>query len=141
MTASPADPLERDLMDGLVQTSFEVMAALNRVGARYDLSLTQVRLLGVLRDRRPGVTDLARHLGLDKSTVSGLVDRAARRGLVERVADPVDRRSVRVVLSDRGRELARTAEDELAQLLAPLTGRLSPAEQRRTQALLARMLA
>lgn len=136
---TPATP-ERELVDAMVQASFEVMAALNRVGARHDLSLTQLRLLGVLRDRRPGVTDLARHLGLDKSTVSGLVDRAARRGLVERVADPADGRAVRVALSDRGRELARAAQDEVDGLLTTMTGRLSAAERRRTRSLLARMV-
>lgn len=130
---------DRELMDGLVQTSFTVMADLSRVGAGHDLSLTQLRLLGILRDRRLGVTDLARHLGLDKSTVSGLVDRAVKRGLVERAADPEDGRAVRVTLSAQGLELARTVVDEVAALITPMTDRLTGAEQRRLRSLLLRM--
>lgn len=130
---------DRELMDGLVQTSFTVMADLSRVGAGHDLSLTQLRLLGILRDRRLGVTDLARHLGLDKSTISGLVDRAVKRGLVERAADPEDGRAVRVTLSAQGLELARTVVDEVAALITPMTDRLTGAEQRRLRSLLLRM--
>jgi MarR family transcriptional regulator, lower aerobic nicotinate degradation pathway regulator len=129
---------DRDLLDTLVQTSFAMMAVLNRVGARHDLSLTQLRLLGILRDRRPGVTDLARHLGLDKSTVSGLVDRAVKRGLVERFADPGDGRAVHVALSAPGRDLAETVEAEIALLVAPMIEGLTRVEQRRLRALLAR---
>ena len=46
-------------------------------------------------------------LGLDKSSTSGLVDRAERRGLVCRVPSQIHRRSVRVRLTDHGRGLAR----------------------------------
>jgi DNA-binding MarR family transcriptional regulator len=134
-----AQSRERDLMDGLVQASFAVMAVLNRVGARHGLSLTQLRLLGILRDRRLGVTDLARHLGLDKSTISGLVDRAARRELVERTADPGDGRAVQVTLSVQGRQLAESIADEIAVLIAPMTDNLTGAEQRRMLTLLMRM--
>ncbi|MGY1962144.1 MarR family transcriptional regulator [Nocardia gipuzkoensis] len=64
------------------------MAVLTRIGSEHDLSLTQLRLLGLLRDRRPRMTDLAAFLGLDKSTMSGLVERAERRGLVARGKSP-----------------------------------------------------
>ncbi|ERK69221.1 hypothetical protein N136_04459, partial [Leifsonia aquatica ATCC 14665] len=78
MTDTPDDAL----VDALVQTSFVVTGVLTRVAAERDLSLTQLRMLGVLRDRRPRMAQLAALLGLDKSTVSGLIERAERRGLV-----------------------------------------------------------
>src|SRR3954462_10769404 len=71
-------------VDVLVQLSFLVQGVLGRIAAEHDLSLTQVRLLGILRDRRPGMLELARHLGLDKSSMTGLVARAEKRGLVRR---------------------------------------------------------
>jgi len=130
---------EHELMDELVQVAFAVMAVLGRVGARHELSLTQLRLLGILRDRRLGATDLARHLGLDKSTISGLVDRAGKRGLVERSADPGDGRAVQVTLSEKGRQLAASMADEVAVLIAPMTDTLTAAEQRRMHALFTQM--
>ncbi|XVS66470.1 MarR family winged helix-turn-helix transcriptional regulator [Actinosynnema sp. CA-299493] len=117
---SPDDALE----DALVRTSFRVMAVLTRVGAEHDLSLTQLRLLGILRDRRPRMTDLAAFLGLDKSTMSGLVERAERRGLVARGKSPEDRRVVDVLITPAGRDLAERLEVEVRSALAPFTGRL-----------------
>jgi DNA-binding MarR family transcriptional regulator len=131
---------DQELMDGLVQTSFTVVAVLSRVGARHDLSLTQLRLFGILRDRRLGVTDLADRLGLEKSTVSGLVDRAVRRGLVERTAVPGDGRAVHVTLSAAGQRHAAEVAEQIAAELAPLTDRLAGGEQRRLQALLTRLI-
>jgi hypothetical protein len=66
------------------------------IAAEHGLSLAQTQLLGVLRDREPLMSELGRHLGLDKSSISGLVDRAQRRGLVTRTASDVDRRAIRV---------------------------------------------
>jgi hypothetical protein len=48
------------------------------------------------------LADLASFTGLERSTISGLIDRAAQRGLVTRTADPHDGRSVRVALTESG---------------------------------------
>ncbi|MEV0299473.1 MarR family transcriptional regulator [Nocardia sp. NPDC050710] len=114
------------LEDALVRTSFRVMAVLTRIGSEHDLSLTQLRLLGLLRDRRPRMTDLAAFLGLDKSTMSGLVERAERRGLVARGKSPVDRRVVDVFITPMGSELAQRVQEEIRVALAPYTDRLAP---------------
>ena len=71
------------IVDSLVQLSFLVQGVLGSVAARYDLSITQTRLLGVLRDREPGMLELSNFLGLEKSSVTGLIDRAERRGLAQ----------------------------------------------------------
>ena len=94
--ARSAEAEELNLTDALVQSSFLVQGVLRRVAARHDLSVVQMRLLGILRDREPGTLALAAYLELDKSSVTGLVDRAEKRGLVERVADPDDGRAVRI---------------------------------------------
>src|SRR6202167_4472832 len=60
---------QRDLTDALVQASFAVMAVLNKVGAEHDLSLTQLRVLAILRDRRGKMSERADYPGLDKSTI------------------------------------------------------------------------
>ncbi|SDM95278.1 DNA-binding transcriptional regulator, MarR family [Lentzea albidocapillata subsp. violacea] len=112
------------LEDALVRTSFRVMAVLTRIGSENDLSLTQLRLLGLLRDRRPRMTELAAFLGLDKSTMSGLVERAERRGLVARGKSPDDRRVVDVFITPMGSELAERLQEEVRAALAPFTDRL-----------------
>ncbi|WP_328616650.1 MarR family transcriptional regulator [Amycolatopsis sp. NBC_00355] len=134
------EPGPDEVLDNLVQVSFTVMALLSRAAAAHDLSLTQLRALAILRDRTPKMAELAEHLGLDRSSVTGLIDRAVKRGLVRREASADDGRSVRVGLTEEAHRLARKLEAEIAGLLAPLTRDLTPAERNRLGALLGRML-
>jgi DNA-binding MarR family transcriptional regulator len=114
------------LTDALVELSFLIQATLGRLAGEHGLTLVQVRLLGILRDREPGIVELADVLRLEKSSVSGLVDRAERRGLVERAPpQSADGRTIRVLLTERGRRMAgrfaERAEAEIAELLSYLS--------------------
>ncbi len=130
-------PDDRDLLaDALAQAAFATMAALGRIGAEEDLSLTQLRVLGILRDRCLRMTELADHLGLEKSSLSGLVDRAQQRGLVERAPAADDRRAVEVFLSASGRRLAERLTARFADALEPLTAGLDAGERTRLHDLL-----
>ncbi|MGH3122619.1 MAG: MarR family winged helix-turn-helix transcriptional regulator [Streptosporangiaceae bacterium] len=128
------------LLDALVQASFVTMAVLSKVGAENDLSLTQLRVLAILRDRRVRMTRLAGYLGLEKSTMTGLVDRAAKRGLLERGPGACDGRAVDVFLSPAGAALAERLYAQVGRSLSPLTSELRSAERRQAQTLLERML-
>src|ERR1700677_2245167 len=129
--AQPDSPDQRELIDALVTTSFTTMAVLNRIAAEHDLSLTQIRVLAILRDRRVKMSELADYLGLDKSTITGLVDRAEKRGLLQRTPNPVDGRAVDVFLTAEGRELTERGAGRIAGSLSPMTSKLSRAEARR----------
>src|SRR5271170_4102073 len=107
--ARPAAPGALSPADGLAQLSFLIHGILERRAREHDLSIIQTRLLGVLRDRRPTMNELARLLDLDKSSVTGLVDRAQRRGLVVRVPSTEDRRSFTVSLTPQGRSFVTMA--------------------------------
>jgi DNA-binding MarR family transcriptional regulator len=113
-------------VDALAQLSFLVQGTLARRAAEHGLSLIQTRLLGVLRDREPGMNELAKLLELDKSSVTGLVDRAAGRGLVRRVPSTDDRRATRVQLTRAGRALvsdvAAQFETDVDEIVACLSG-------------------
>jgi DNA-binding MarR family transcriptional regulator len=129
-----------DVVDALVRSAFTTMAALSKIGAASDLSLTQLRVFGILRDRRLRMTELADFLGLEKSTMSGLIDRAEKRGLVQRAPSATDRRAVDVFLTPRGLQVAGQVRERVERELSPMTSVLTHAEQRRLQALLERML-
>lgn len=116
------------------------MAILNKIGAENDLSLTQLRVCGILRDRRLRMAGLARFLGLEKSTMSGLVDRAEARGLLAREPSADDGRAIEVFLTKDGLKLAARLEARLQEALAPMTHRLDAADQRTLRGLLERML-
>lgn len=134
----PPDSRE-GLVDTLVTASFVVMAVISRIGAAHELSLSMVRLLGILRDRRPRMAELAEYLGLEKQTMSGLVARAEKRGLVARVPNEDDGRAVDVVLTDDGARLLHELRAEGCAALAPLVANLEASEQQLARDLLQRL--
>jgi DNA-binding MarR family transcriptional regulator len=138
--APSADTAQQDLISALVRASFATTAVLSRVAAEHDLSLTQLRVLAILRDRRVRMSELADYLGLDKSTISGLVDRAEKRGLLQRAPNPADGRATDVFLTAEGVQLAGLGEAKIARSLSPMTGKLTRAETLRLTALLEHVL-
>ncbi|MGD0555039.1 MAG: MarR family transcriptional regulator [Streptosporangiaceae bacterium] len=119
------------VVDGLVQLSALVQAVLVQSTGTADLSVLQGRLLGVLRDREPTMAQLGRLLDLDKSSTTGLVDRAVHRGLVRRAEVPEDRRAFRVVLTDEGRRAAEQVTAEVNRQVSELTDGLSDTNRHR----------
>jgi MarR family transcriptional regulator, lower aerobic nicotinate degradation pathway regulator len=137
----PAPPSPQlDPVDGLAQLAFVVMGLLERRAAEHDLSIPATRLLGVLRDREPTMNELARILGLDKSSVTGLVERAERRGLVERAPSPADRRAVLVRLTGEGRTLVSAAAGLCSADVTALLGHLPARDRAALSRLLSRLL-
>jgi DNA-binding MarR family transcriptional regulator len=132
--------LELGIVDSMAQLSFAVHGFLEHRASKNGLSIIQTRLLGVLRDRKPAMNELARLLELDKSSITGLVDRAERRGLVERVPSATDGRAMLVHLTREGRSLgARIAagfQADISEFLACL----SEPEQRTFSELATRVL-
>jgi DNA-binding MarR family transcriptional regulator len=96
------------------------------------MSTTEAHAIDELRARGPlAQKDLARSLGLQKSTISRLVDQLEADELVARVTNPSDSRSVQIVLTPNGRRrakrLAAARQAFFEQLLEPLD-----ADDRRT---------
>lgn len=141
VTPAPASAHgELSTVDGLAQLSFLIYGTLERRAAEHDLSIIQTRLLGVLRDRTPSMNELAKLLALDKSSISGLVDRAERRGLVARVPSTADRRSVLVSLTYDGRSLVSQVSARFEKDVSMLLDGLPPADRQALSALISRML-
>ena len=113
-TADRVD-VRRRAWRALMQTVGTVSDTLDReLRARTDLDLqTYDALLHVYEARDAGIrmSDLARNISLSKPGLTGLVDRLEKRGLIARTADPEDRRAIRVVLTDAGREAFLAAAD------------------------------
>jgi DNA-binding MarR family transcriptional regulator len=145
MAPEPAGPPaaargQLNIIDGLAQLAFVIHGMLADRAAEHDLSVTQARLLGVLRDRTPTMNELARLLGLDKSSISGLVDRAERRGLVVRIPSAEDKRAVLVGLTDQGRSLVSQAAARFGADLTAMLDPLPPSDRDALSAIVSRLL-
>lgn len=93
----------------------------------YDLSVPQCDVLTTLTERE-GVSqqELAERLYVTKGNISGLIDRLAANGLVERRATAGDRRSHSIHLTPEGRELALRGIEAQKKFVAETFGRIGP---------------
>lgn len=129
MPPEPDAATTSPFVDALVQVSFTVMDVLTRAAAEHDLSVTQLRLLGLLRDRTPAMAAIAQHLGLDPSSVSGLVDRAERRGLVQRSTATHDARVTMISVTPTGRDVSKQLATAVTARLEELVRLVLPSER------------
>lgn len=104
--------MEPDPIDAAISAYSEAMQVMEpirmQVWEERQLTVSQLRLTYLIRDQQnPSLGDLAERLGITGATMSGLVDRLVRRGIVERMQDSSDRRVVRVRLTEEGEQLSR----------------------------------
>ncbi|WP_225994078.1 MarR family winged helix-turn-helix transcriptional regulator [Actinomadura rudentiformis] len=109
-------------------------------GREYGVTPQQGQLLCVLMARPHGMSELGAMLRLAKSSLTGLVDRTERNGLVQREPDPLDTRAVRVALTARGERVAGEFYDETCRRIEELPACLSPAERDLLAGLLGRVV-
>ncbi|WP_053654653.1 MarR family winged helix-turn-helix transcriptional regulator [Streptomyces sp. MMG1121] len=85
------------------------------------------------------VSDLAAHLGVTKQAASQLVDEIVRKGYAERRPHPHDARARLVVLTERGRDCTRAAEEAAAEVVGRWAELLGEGEVRALRDRLARI--
>ncbi len=125
--ARHVDRVRRDAFSafGVEPWEFDVLAALRRAGAPYELS--------------PG--RLLKETLVTSGTMTNRVDRLTARGLVERYPDPDDRRGVLVRLTPEGKRAVDGAFAALVDAERELLGDLSVRDRARLASLLRPLLA
>ncbi|MET0134456.1 MAG: MarR family transcriptional regulator [Kibdelosporangium sp.] len=120
------------LAAALVNLSHQVLHLFTEVGRGYDLTQQQAELLcAVIVRGRVGMTELAKVMHMEKSSLSNLVERAEQRGLAVRTRDAGDRRVTWVQLTDEGTRLAMQTHSDVTARLDRLVERLSVRDQQR----------
>ena len=87
-----------------------------------DLSLPQYRVLALLGEGSTASSVLARRLAVSPPSVTAVVDGLVGRGLVEREADPEDRRRLTLLLTRDGAKLLTAADAAAEARLDEITG-------------------
>jgi DNA-binding MarR family transcriptional regulator len=100
---------------------------------RFDL------LANLEREDGQTLAALSRRMLVTAGNLTGLVDRAARDGVVERRPDPRDRRLSRVYLTPKGRELVAALLPEHARHVSELLGALEATDRRELRRLLGKL--
>jgi DNA-binding MarR family transcriptional regulator len=100
-----------------------------REDLEHEITLPRFDLLAnLVREDGQTLASLSRTMLVTAGNLTGLVDRAARDGLLERRADPNDRRAWRVHLTPKGHRAFRDAERRHAARVAKLFSGLTPEE-------------
>lgn len=117
--------VERTFLElGLSSASFDVLAALRRSGEPYRLS--------------PG--DLLATMMITSGTMTNRIDQLEKAGLVERLTNPEDRRSVLIALNPKGLDLVERAVTAHVANQHRLIALLEPEEQAALDTLLRKYL-
>jgi DNA-binding MarR family transcriptional regulator len=124
----------------LVRSTFLVNAVYAESAREHGITQQQGQLLCVLMAQPYGMGELGAMLGLAKSSLTGLVDRTERNGLVQREPDPQDTRAVRVALTPQGSRLAEEFYAEACRRIEKLPAGLSAAERDTLARLLGRIV-
>jgi DNA-binding MarR family transcriptional regulator len=139
--AQAADGPDADVVRGLLQLATVVQGTYACVSERHDLTPVQARLLCVLLDGPRGMAELAHCFGVEKAALTGLMDRAERRGLARRSAVPGDRRALQATLTDAGRRAAAAFHTEVGAELSRLVAPLAPHDREHFRSVLAEIIA
>jgi MarR family transcriptional regulator, transcriptional regulator for hemolysin len=116
------------------QTRFEVAVEAMPAGIR------GYQVLSAVVHRKPANQQaLGAHLGIDRTVLTYLLDTLVTSGVVERVPDPADRRSRKIVATDKGRALLAEHEGRVAAAEADLLSGLTPADAQALNSLIARL--
>ena len=131
-----------ELILNLVYTYDTVEGVLNRLFVGDGVSSPAVNLLDVLEQQEnqcAPLYEIGRLLLVSRANVTGLVDSLAKRGLVERIPHPSDRRIRLAHLLPAGRELLAQRRPLHLQALRQMCQALSPAERESMIDLLVRL--
>lgn len=139
MTTETTETLE--LATALVRLSHLVRHVFADVSRDHGLTPQQTQLLCVLVDGPLGMTELRRLLHLERSGLTGLVDRVERRELIARLRDPRDRRAFRIALTDQGTLLAVRAHDDVVERLDAMIREVLPSDRAHLAQVISRILA
>lgn len=120
-----------DLLWSIVKTGQAIQERLEASLESTGLSLAKLKALRHLieADAPMALGQLAEKIACVKSNVTQLVDRLENEGLVKRIPDPTDRRSVLAAVTDSGRERYAAGAAALANAEAELLAEL-PADAR-----------
>lgn len=91
----------------------------------HDLKLTDYLLLMTLQLSDSGtrlISSLARSLMVHATTATLATDRLEARNLVQRNPHPTDRRAIRIMITDEGRDIVRAASKSLSEVQFGMIG-------------------
>jgi DNA-binding MarR family transcriptional regulator len=100
-----------------------------RYSKESGLSMSQIGALFHIHRESLGVSGLGDHLGISKAAASQMLERLVQQKLILRTEDPQDRRSKRIVLTEKGCRTLHKSMDARQEWLNDLATTFSTSEK------------
>lgn len=131
-----AESESADIVERILEQLEPLIARQRRAVARHGclraISSTHLHVLFLLESEGPmAMSRLAELLDVSLPNVTGIVDRMAERGLVERSRDTDDRRVVTVSTAIAGRQAVEEIDQIRRQTMSKVLGGMTPEQQHR----------
>jgi DNA-binding MarR family transcriptional regulator len=132
------------IVDRISGLSKRLHRSMNETLAEFGLDTAEHSVLGALSQQgepyRSTPGRLAKRMELSSGAMTNRLDRMEESGLIRRLPDPDDRRSVVVELTDQGRETYRSAVGVQAKKEALVAAALDDREKQQLNSLLRKMM-
>jgi DNA-binding MarR family transcriptional regulator len=128
---SEIKPEVDSILEAIVYLYTESRRVTKEVARRADLTGPQLTVLKVLEGLGDlSLSELSERIRAQNSTVTGIIDRMEREGLVVRARSTEDRRVVHIQLTDKGARIAREIAVEPMEVFRSALESLSAGEMR-----------
>ena len=109
-----------NLTEHLSDISLNYFALLRKLSSKYDLTLSQALLLLYVPYDGISVSDLSEKLGVDISTMTRNIQRIDKQGLIKRIPNEHDKRSIKLFLSKRGQKIVLLLNDDISNRISSI---------------------
>jgi DNA-binding MarR family transcriptional regulator len=109
----------------------EVFLVFSETLSQFGITPGQYGVLACLwKDETLTPKEIAAILRVENSTISGVLDRMQKRGFIDRVLDPNNKRSIRVKATEKGLAIKEPVQKKIEELNQFVLHDFSPDEQR-----------
>jgi MarR family transcriptional regulator, organic hydroperoxide resistance regulator len=137
---SPEQPDLDAIVEAIVYLYTESRRVTKDVAGRFGLTGPQLAVVKMLEPvGKLSLSALSSKIRARNSTVTGIIDRMEREGLVERRRSDSDRRVINIVLTRKGRELAREIDIEPVQIFRRVLSELGQRDAHELRRILTRL--
>jgi len=118
--------LPRKILDLLQEARKNFERLLRRAFEQYQLTIPQIAVIILLNEHKEmSITDISQKMGLSKSTVSGIIDRMERIGIITRKRSEHDRRIVTAILTEQFQRHGLELEQNFDRLICEVFNTVS----------------
>tara|TARA_B110000263_G_C14959025_1_gene351641 strand:- start:70 stop:495 length:426 start_codon:yes stop_codon:yes gene_type:complete len=104
-----------NITENLSDISLHYFALVRRLSSKFDLTLSQSLILLYVPFDGVTISNLSQKLGIDISTMTRNIQRIEKKKLITRVPNLNDKRSIKLLLSSRGKNISNNLRESISQ--------------------------